>query len=39
MTCHKKQAEHAVQYGEESYLEVLSVQKEIVFDAKVCTVE
>ncbi|KAI4690089.1 uncharacterized protein J4E84_004270 [Alternaria hordeiaustralica] len=39
MACHKKQAEHALEYEEESYLEVVSVQKETVFDAKVCTVE
>jgi hypothetical protein len=37
--CVKKQAEHALEYEEETYLEVVSVQKEIVFDANVLRVE
>jgi hypothetical protein len=33
--CHKRQAENTVEYDEETYLEVLSIRKEVVFDESV----
>jgi hypothetical protein len=33
--CHKRQAENAVEYDEETYLEVLSIRKEVIFDESV----
>jgi hypothetical protein len=37
--CHRRQAGCAVEYEEVTSLEVVSVQREIVFDEKACTVE
>jgi hypothetical protein len=34
--CHKRQAENDVEYDEETYLEVLSIKKEVVFDESAC---
>jgi hypothetical protein len=33
--CHKRQAENTAEYDEETYLEVISIRKEIVFDESV----
>ena len=34
--CHKRQADNAVEYEDVGFLQVVSLQKEIVFDEKVC---
>jgi hypothetical protein len=36
--CHSRQAGFAVEYEQVTYLEVVSVEKEIVFDEQVCKV-
>jgi hypothetical protein len=37
--CHRRQAENAVEYDDVNFLEMVSLQKEIVFDEKACRVE
>jgi hypothetical protein len=37
--CHRRQAENDVVYDDETYLQVVSVEKEIFFDEKLCRAE